>query len=65
MGQELAGTTAFATCQVEKVFKAVCLRNPVDQSDRTKVDSMTTTFRNNNFNLRQVFAESAVYCMGN
>jgi hypothetical protein len=65
MGQELAGTTAFATCQVEKVFKAVCLRNPVDQADRTKVDSMTTTFRNNNFNLRQVFAESAVYCMGN
>jgi hypothetical protein len=65
MGQELAGTTAFASCQVEKVFKAVCLRNPVDQADRTKVDSMTTTFRNNNFNLRQVFAESAVYCMGN
>jgi hypothetical protein len=50
---------------VEKVFKAVCLRNPVDQADRTKVDSMTTMFRNNNFNLRQVFAESAVYCKGN
>jgi hypothetical protein len=26
---------------------------------------MTTAFRNNNFNLRQVFADSAGYCMGN
>jgi hypothetical protein len=65
LGQELAGTTAFATCQVQKVFKAVCLRDPVDQSDRDQVATMTNTFRNNNYNLKQVFAESAVYCMGN
>ena len=30
LGQELAGTHAFAQCQVKKVFKAVCLRDPVD-----------------------------------
>jgi hypothetical protein len=65
LGQELAGTTAFATCQVQKVFKAVCLRDPVDQPDRDQVATMTNTFRNNNYNLKQVFAESAVYCMGN
>jgi hypothetical protein len=65
LGEELAGTTAFAQCQVQKVFKAVCLRDPVDQNDRTQVATMTTTFRNNNFNLKQVFAESAGYCMGN
>ena len=65
LGQELAGTTAFAQCQVKKVFKTVCFRDPVDQADRDKVATMTTTFRNNNFNLRQVFADSAGYCMGN
>jgi hypothetical protein len=65
LGQELAGTTAFAQCQVQKVFKAVCFRDPVDQADRNQVGTMTNTFRNNNFNLRQVFAESAGYCMGN
>lgn len=64
-GQELAASTAFATCQVQKVFKTVCLRDPVDQDDRTQVATMTTNFRNGNFNLRQVFAESAGYCMGN
>jgi hypothetical protein len=65
LGQELAGTQAFAQCQVKKVFKAVCLRDPVDQTDRDQVATMTTTFENNNYNLRQVFASSAGYCMGN
>jgi len=46
LGQELAGTQAFAQCQVKKVFKAVCLRDPVDANDRNKVDAMTNTFRN-------------------
>ena len=65
LGQELAATQAFAQCQVQKVFKAVCLRDAVDATDRNQVATMTNSFRNNNFNLRQVFAESAGYCMGN
>ena len=65
LGQELAGSQAFAQCQVEKVFESVCLRAPVDQPDRDQVDTMTTGFVSNSYNLKQVFAESAVYCMGN
>lgn len=64
LGQELASTQAFAQCQVEKVFESVCLRPPVDGTDRSQVDTMTTSFIGSNYNLRQVFAESAVYCMG-
>ncbi len=64
LGQELAATDAFAQCQVKKVFKAVCLRDPVDAADRTQIGNMTNTFRGN-YNLKQVFAESAGYCMGN
>ena len=30
MGQELANSDAFAQCQVEKVFRNVCLRPPGD-----------------------------------
>ena len=61
---ELAGTDAFAQCQVTKVFRNVCLRDPVDAADRLQVTTMTNTFRGA-YDLRQVFAESAVYCMGN
>ena len=63
LGQELAATQAFAQCQVTKVFKTVCLRDAVDQSDRDQIATMTNDFRNG-YNLRQVFAESAGYCMG-
>jgi len=63
LGEELAGTQAFAQCQVKKVFKAVCLRDPVDANDRNRVNAMTNTFRGA-YNLKQVFAESAGYCMG-
>jgi hypothetical protein len=65
LGQELAGTQAFAHCQVKKVFNSVCLRDPVDASDRNQIADMTSTFVNTNYNLKRVFAESAVYCMGN
>ena len=65
MGQELANSEAFAHCQVEKVFKAVCLRAPVDQNDRDEIDSITASFKAGGYKLKQVFADSAVYCKGN
>jgi hypothetical protein len=64
MGEELANSTAFAQCQVEKVFKTVCFRAPGDAADRAQVATMTNSFRTNGYRLKQVFAESAVYCMG-
>jgi hypothetical protein len=64
MGEELANSTAFAQCQVEKVFKTVCFRAPGNTADRAQVTSMTNNFRSNGYRLKQVFAETAVYCMG-
>ncbi|MDX1561556.1 MAG: hypothetical protein R3305_01440, partial [Gammaproteobacteria bacterium] len=62
LGAELANTRAFAECQVKKVFNTVCLRDPVDAADRSVVNSITNTFIGNNYNMKQVFAESAEYC---
>ncbi len=64
LGQELAASQAFASCQVTRVFKTVCYRAPMNSADATQVTSMITTFQSN-YSLRQVFAESAAYCMGN
>jgi len=64
MGVELANSEAFASCQVKKVFKQVCLRPAVDATDRNQIDSMVTSFKSNSYSLKQVFAESALYCMG-
>jgi len=64
MGQELANSDAFAQCQVEKVFKAVCFRAPGNATDRSRIQSIKATFKTSNYSLKRVFAETAVYCMG-
>jgi hypothetical protein len=64
LGQELAASDAFAQCQVEKVFRAVCLRSPSDQADRAQVTTTTSGFRSGG-SLKRVFAETAAYCAGN
>lgn len=65
MGMELAHTEKFAQCQVEKVFANVCLRPVQDTGDRAQISSMVSSFQSSGYNLKQVYAESAVYCMGN
>lgn len=63
MGQELANSDAFASCQVKKVFKAVCLREPEDAADRFQIGQMVTSLKAG-YRMKQTFAEAAVYCMG-
>ncbi len=65
LGMELGNSDAFANCQVKKVFKAVCLREPEDLNDRTQVAAMVSTFKaGNTYSMKRVFADAAVYCMG-
>jgi hypothetical protein len=64
MGMELAASDAFASCQVKKVFRTVCLREPGNAADRGKVAAITADFRADNYNMKTAFAETAVYCMG-
>ena len=56
---------AFAQCQVEKVFRAVCLREPGNAADRQQVSDIKGRFRTTGYRLKQVFADAAIYCMGN
>jgi hypothetical protein len=64
LGVELASSEAFARCQVEKVFRTVCLREPGNSLDRARVDGITASFKADNYNMKTVFAETAVYCKG-
>jgi hypothetical protein len=65
LGLELANSRAFAQCQVDKVFKAVCLRNPNDVStDRTARDGFVTDFTGGGYNMREVFTDVAAHCKG-
>lgn len=64
MGMELANSRAFAEYQVVKVFRSVCLREPGDSADRQLVSDTADLFIADTYNMKTVFAEVAVYCMG-
>lgn len=64
MGDELANSDAFARCQVKKVFRAVCLREPEDVADRNEIDNVMVPSFKAGYQMKQTFAEAAVYCKG-
>jgi hypothetical protein len=65
LGAELANTRQFSECQVQKVFEKVCHRAPNGPGDTQTVQTIATNFETNNRNMKQVFAETALYCSGN
>jgi hypothetical protein len=64
LGRELAHSDAFSACQVKKVFKAVCLREPETSADHQAFDQFVANFESSGFRMKQVFADTAEYCMG-
>lgn len=64
MGQELANSEQFATCQVTKVFEEICLRTPQDSADHTEIDNITSQFISSGYQMKTVFAHTANYCKG-
>ncbi len=64
LGVELSNSSQFASCQVRKVFKAVCLREPETTNDHNRVDAILTSIGQGPIIMKQVFADTAEYCMG-
>jgi hypothetical protein len=64
LGEEIGASDQFARCQVEKVFKTVCLRAPGNPADHAKVDSIAALFKSGGYKMKDAFAQAAVYCMG-
>jgi len=64
LGVELSNSNQFASCQVRKVFRAVCLREPETNNDHNRVDTILQSIGQGPINMKQVFASTAEYCMG-
>ena len=67
MGDELANSEAFAQCQVEKVYRQVCLQDPISNHNND-IATLTTRFMapgDMNYRMKDLFAEVAALCMGN
>lgn len=55
----------FSECQVQKVFQHICLREPANPTERAEVSRIADVFEAQSYSMQRVFAEVAVYCMGN
>jgi len=64
MGEELANSQQFASCQVTKVFEEVCLRQAQDANDRARLSDMAAQFASSGYQIKAVFAHAADYCKG-
>jgi hypothetical protein len=64
LGVEVTASRAFSICQVEKVFSQVCFRPVSDTDDADEIERIADVFEANDYSLKRVFAETAVYCMG-
>jgi hypothetical protein len=62
LGTELESATAFAQCQVTKVFQAVCFRAPLN-TDQATITALTASFQAG-YKLKSVFQQAAAACPG-
>ncbi len=62
LGQELAGSEAFARCQGIKVYRTVCLSDP---SETDLTDLLAASGFETNYNMKDLFANAAAACMSN
>jgi len=65
LGEELANSDAFAQCQVKKVFKNVCLREPDNSQDHQQIEDMVSGFKGSQYQIKKAFSSAANYCKGN
>ncbi|MEJ2756599.1 MAG: hypothetical protein P8104_12425, partial [Gammaproteobacteria bacterium] len=63
LGQEVAASRGFATCQIQKVFEKVCYRPPETAADMAEVEQLANSFQQN-YSMKSMMAETAAYCRG-
>lgn len=63
LGLALARTRAFSECQVERVFRQVCYREPEGTADLRAVERIADIFEHSNRSMKRVYAHTAAYCL--
>ena len=64
LGQEVASSEAFAVCQVERVYKHVCLQDPISAHQAQLATIKDNFVAAGTFNMKNVFVETAALCKG-
>ena len=65
MASAVANSRAFSRCMVKRVYREIC-RRPIASFETSFVETMATSFENNDYNLRELFEDTALRpeCLG-
>lgn len=64
-GMMISRSRAFAECMSSRVFELVCIRKPKLESEKIQIRRLADLFQSNNqFNMKNLFAETSTLCMG-
>ncbi|MBC7714843.1 MAG: hypothetical protein H7177_15965 [Rhizobacter sp.] len=65
LGMMVSRSRAFAECMSSKVFELVCIRKPKIASEIAEVKTLADSFQSGDkFNMKNLFAETSVLCLG-
>lgn len=62
-GKMMAESKAFSSCMAKQVYENVCFVKPMSDNTQKVIDSLSVDFENNNYNMRKLFAATAVACL--
>jgi hypothetical protein len=65
LGKMISHSRAFAECMSSRVYELICMRKPKLSSELTEIKRLADVFQSNdNFNMKNLFAETSLNCMG-
>lgn len=63
LNQVLAGSQAFSSCMAKKVFKLVCMKDPVNTKDKEFVKDNARAFEADSYKMKNLIANTAAGCI--
>lgn len=64
LGKMLAETEAFHSCMTLQVYEKVCFKKASAEQDKARVAKLTTAYKASNFNMKKLFVNASIECMG-
>lgn len=62
-GEMMTRSKAFSSCMARHVYKSVCYLDPEEGAALTKREQLAEQFEKDNYNMRKLFAATAVACL--
>ena len=64
LGKMIVETTSFSQCMATQVFETVCFKKPQTSGEKQVIVNLAQSFRDDNHNMKNLFVNTALTCLG-